>query len=137
MVLYRAGRNSPVVEALLEAMEERQAGGRAGRVARAVDEESNIEWARALENVGVHVVYGLLGLKVHCKVTMVVRKEGDAIQRYVHLGTGNYNALTAHLYTDIGMFTCDEAIARRCYGSVQLSHRIFRQDRLRKLMVAL
>ena len=75
------------------------------------DEESNIEWAKALENAGVHVVYGLVGLKVHSKVAMVVRREGDAIRRYVHLATGNYNAVTAHLYTDIGMFTCDREIA--------------------------
>ena len=74
------------------------------------DEESNIEWARAMERQGVHVVYGLLGLKVHSKVALVVRKEGDSIQRFVHLGTGNYNAVTAHLYTDIGLFTTDEEI---------------------------
>jgi polyphosphate kinase len=75
------------------------------------DEESNIEWARALEAEGVHVVYGLLGLKIHCKVAMVVRREGDRIARYVHLSTGNYNAVTAHLYTDIGMFTASEEVA--------------------------
>jgi polyphosphate kinase len=75
------------------------------------DEESNIEWARALEREGVHVVYGLLGLKIHCKVAMVVRREGDSIQRYVHLATGNYNAVTAHMYTDVGILTCDERIA--------------------------
>ena len=69
------------------------------------DEESNIEWARALERAGVHVVYGLIGLKIHCKVALVVRREQDRIARYVHLSTGNYNAVTAHLYTDIGLFT--------------------------------
>jgi polyphosphate kinase len=78
------------------------------------DEESNIEWARALEHEGAHVVYGLLGLKVHCKTALVVRREGDAIRRYMHLSTGNYNALTAQLYTDIGMFTSDEAIGADC-----------------------
>jgi polyphosphate kinase len=88
MVLYRIGRNSPVVEALLEA----------------------IEWARALEKEGVHVVYGLLGLKTHCKLLMVVRREAGAIRRYIHLATGNYNVVTAHLYTDIGMLTCDEEL---------------------------
>ena len=75
------------------------------------DEESNIEWARALEAEGVHVVYGLVGLKIHCKVAMVVRREGDRIARYVHLSTGNYNAVTAHLYTDLGMFTASEEVA--------------------------
>src|SRR5579883_928612 len=110
MTLYRVGRNSPVVNALLEAMEwDKQVASVVELKAR-FDEESNIEWARALERQGVHVVYGLLGLKVHSKVALVVRKEGDSIQRYVHLGTGNYNAVTAHLYTDIGLFTSDEEI---------------------------
>ena len=110
MTLYRVGRNSPVVNALLEAMEwDKQVASVVELKAR-FDEESNIEWARALERQGVHVVYGLLGLKVHSKVALVVRKEGDSIQRFVHLGTGNYNAVTAHLYTDIGLFTTDEEI---------------------------
>jgi polyphosphate kinase len=72
------------------------------------DEESNIHWARQLEKVGVHVVYGLLGLKIHSKVAMVVRREGDSIRRYLHLATGNYNPVTAQHYTDIGIFTSDE-----------------------------
>ena len=110
MTLYRVGRNSPVVNALLEAMEwDKQVASVVELKAR-FDEESNIEWARALERQGVHVVYGLLGLKVHSKVALVVRKEGDSIQRFVHLATGNYNAVTAHLYTDIGLFTTDEEI---------------------------
>jgi polyphosphate kinase len=75
------------------------------------DEESNIEWAKALEAEGVHVVYGLIGLKIHCKISLVVRREGERIARYVHLSTGNYNAVTAHLYTDIGMFTASEEVA--------------------------
>ena len=74
------------------------------------DEESNIGWARKLEREGVHVIYGLLGLKTHSKVALVVRKEGDGIRRYLHLATGNYNAVTAGLYEDIGMFTCDDEI---------------------------
>jgi polyphosphate kinase len=109
--LYRVGRNSPVVDALLEAIEEDKQVAVLVELKARFDEESNIEWARALESAGVHVVYGLLGLKIHCKVALVVRREGDRMMRYVHLSTGNYNAVTAHLYTDIGMFTSDEAIA--------------------------
>jgi polyphosphate kinase len=109
--LYRVGRNSPVVEALLEAAREDKQVAVLVELKARFDEESNIEWARALESEGVHVVYGLVGLKIHSKVTMVVRREGGRIVRYVHLSTGNYNAVTAHLYTDIGMFTANEQIA--------------------------
>jgi polyphosphate kinase len=111
MVLYRVGRNAPVVEALLEAMEEGKQVAVLVELKARFDEESNIEWAKALENEGVHVVYGLLGLKIHCKIAMIVRREGESIRRYVHLATGNYNAVTAHIYTDIGMFTANEDIA--------------------------
>jgi polyphosphate kinase len=114
ITLYRVGRNSPVVEALLDAAREGKQVAALVELKARFDEESNIEWARALEHEGVHVVYGLLGLKVHCKTALVVRREGDAIRRYVHLSTGNYNSVTAQLYTDIGMFTCDEAIGADC-----------------------
>ena len=109
--LYRVGRNSPVVEALLEAAREDKQVAVLVELKARFDEESNIEWARALESEGVHVVYGLVGLKIHSKVTMVVRREGDRIVRYVHLSTGNYNAITAHFYTDLGLFTANEQIA--------------------------
>lgn len=110
MTLYRVGRHSPVVEALLEAAEEEKQVAAMVELKARFDEESNIEWAKAMEHQGVHVVYGLMGLKVHSKVTLVVRQEGDEIRRYVHLGTGNYNPVTAHLYTDFGLFTADEEI---------------------------
>ena len=109
--LYRVGRNSPIVAALLEAVEEEKQVAVLVELKARFDEESNIEWARALESEGVHVVYGLIGLKIHCKVALVVRREGDHIARYVHLSTGNYNAVTAHLYTDIGLFTDSEDVA--------------------------
>src|SRR5262249_42619959 len=75
------------------------------------DEESNIEWARKLEDAGVHVIYGIVGMKVHSKIALVVRREGDSIRRYVHLGTGNYNTSTARLYTDLGLLTSNDLIA--------------------------
>ena len=110
MTLYRVGKNSPVVEALLEAMANGKQVAVLVELKARFDEESNIEWAKALEHEGVHVVYGLLGLKVHSKVALVIRKEGDTLRRYVHLSTGNYNPVTAHLYSDLGIFTCDEDI---------------------------
>jgi polyphosphate kinase len=109
--VYRVGQNAPVVEALLEATERGKQVAVMVELKARFDEESNISWARMLEQEGVHVVYGLMGFKVHCKVAMVVRKEGDGIRRYLHLGTGNYNAVTSLIYEDIGLFTCDEVIA--------------------------
>lgn len=109
--VYRVGQNAPVVEALLDATERGKQVAVLVELKARFDEESNIGWARMLEQEGVHVVYGLVGLKVHCKVIMVVRKEGDGIRRYLHLGTGNYNAVTSLVYEDIGLFTCDEDMA--------------------------
>ena len=109
--VYRVGQNAPVVELLLEATERGKQVAVLVELKARFDEESNIGWARMLEQEGVHVVYGLVGLKVHCKVIMVVRKEGEGIRRYVHLSTGNYNAVTSLIYEDLGLFTCDEAIA--------------------------
>ncbi|MGA2641554.1 MAG: polyphosphate kinase 1, partial [Spirochaetia bacterium] len=108
--LYRVGQNSPVVNALLEAVRRGKQVAVLVELKARFDEESNIEWARALESEGVHVVYGLLGLKTHSKIALVIRQESDRIRRYVHLSTGNYNAVTAHHYTDLGLFTCDEAV---------------------------
>ncbi len=108
MTLYRVGKNSPVVQALLDARENGKQVTVLVELKARFDEERNIEWARALEDEGVHVVYGLLGLKTHSKVALIVRREGERIRRYVHLSTGNYNHVTAQLYTDLGLLTCDE-----------------------------
>ncbi len=109
--LYRVGRNAPVVSALLEARREygKEVAVLVELKAR-FDEESNIGWAKALEAEGVHVIYGLLGLKTHSKIALVVRREGDTMRRYLHLGTGNYNVVTATIYEDFGLFTADEAL---------------------------
>jgi polyphosphate kinase len=109
--LYRVGKNSPVVNTLLEASRDygKQVAVLVELKAR-FDEESNIGWARLLEQEGVHVTYGLLGFKTHSKIALVVRKEGEHIRRYLHLGTGNYNHITAQLYEDLGLLTCDEEI---------------------------
>ena len=136
ITLYRVGRNAPVVEALLEAVEnEKQVAALVELKAR-FDEESNIEWARALEREGVHVVYGLQGLKVHCKAALVVRQEGNLIRRYVHVSTGNYNSVTSQLYTDIGMFTCDEAIGADCTDLFNYLTGYSAKAEYRKLFVA-
>jgi polyphosphate kinase len=108
--LYRVGRNSPVVEALLEAATNGKQVAVLVELKARFDEESNIGWAKRLEAEGVHVVYGLLGLKTHSKIALVVRQEGDGVRRYIHLATGNYNGITAQVYTDLGLFTCDEDI---------------------------
>jgi polyphosphate kinase len=108
MTLYRVGRNSPVIAELLSGIKEEKQVAALVELKARFDEGSNIEWAKALENEGGHVVYGLPGFKVHAKAALIVRNEGDQIRRYVHLGTGNYNPTTAHLYTDIGLLTADE-----------------------------
>lgn len=136
MTLYRVGRNSPVVEALLEAIEEGKQVAVLLELKARFDEESNIEWARALERQGVHVVYGLLGLKIHSKIALVVRREGAVMRRYMHLGTGNYNAVTAHLYTDLGLFTCDEQIGEDATDLFNYLTGYSAKSDYRKLLVA-
>ena len=108
--LYRVGRNSPVVKALMEARKNGKQVTAMIELKARFDEEQNITWAKALEEAGVHVVYGLVGYKIHAKLCMVLRKENNGIKRYVHIGTGNYNPSTAKIYTDMGIFTCNDEI---------------------------
>ena len=134
--LYRVGPNAPVVEALLEAAERGKQVAVLVELKARFDEESNISWARALEEVGVHVVYGLVGLKTHCKVTMVVRQEGEGIRRYLHLATGNYNANTSRVYEDIGIFTCDESMGADATDLFNYLTGYSTKQEYRKLLVA-
>ncbi|HEX9050035.1 MAG TPA: polyphosphate kinase 1 [Anaeromyxobacter sp.] len=134
--LYRVGRNSPVVQALLEAVQNQKQVAVLVELKARFDEESNIGWARALEAEGVHVIYGLLGYKTHSKIALVVRREGDRLARYVHLATGNYNAVTAGLYTDLGFFTCDPDIGEDATHLFNYLTGYSRERDYRKLLVA-
>lgn len=112
VTLYRVGKNSPIVRALMDARDNDKQVAALVELKARFDEENNLEWARALEHKGVHVTYGVedLAVKTHAKVALVVRREGDIVRRYVHLATGNYNASTARMYTDVGLFTCNAEI---------------------------
>ena len=134
--LYRVGSNSPVVDMLLEAVENGKQVAVLVELKARFDEENNIEWARELEREGVHVVYGLVGLKTHAKAAMVVRKEEDGLRCYVHLGTGNYNATTARIYEDLCLFTCRPDIGADVTDLFNLLTGYSRQHSYRKLLVA-
>lgn len=134
--LYRVGSNSPVVRALIEAAEAGKQVAVLVELKARFDEENNIKWARELEQVGAHVVYGLLGLKTHAKMTLVVRREQSGIKRYVHLATGNYNATTSRMYTDMGFFTTDKDICSDVTEVFNFLTGYSKQTQFRKLFVA-
>jgi polyphosphate kinase len=112
--LYRVGPDSPIVSALIQAAERGKQVAVLVELKARFDEENNILWARKLERVGAHVIYGVVGLKTHAKLALVLRQEGNAIRRYIHLGTGNYNPTTARIYTDVGLLTSNEDFGRDC-----------------------
>jgi polyphosphate kinase len=134
--LYRVGANSPVVDALLRARENDKQVAVLVEVKARFDEENNIGWVRQLERTGVHVVYGVAGLKTHCKVSLIVRRERDGIRRYVHLSTGNYNPTTARVYADIGLLTSAPEIADDASDLFNALTGISRKNDYRKLLVA-
>jgi polyphosphate kinase len=134
--LYRVGKNPPAVDALLEAAENGKQVAVLVELKARFDEESNIGWARTLEKEGVHVVYGLLGLKTHSKIALIIRKEGDGIRRYLHMATGNYNAITAQVYEDIGIFTIDEDMGADATDLFNYLTGYSSKNEYRKLLVA-
>lgn len=134
--LYRTGHNSPIPQALIEASEQGKQVTAIIELKARFDEENNIEWAQRLEEAGVHVVYGLMGLKTHCKLALVVRREDDTMRRYVHIATGNYNPDTSRAYTDFGLFTADEEIGADASELFNYLTGYSRQKEYRRLMVA-
>ncbi|MHB9133681.1 MAG: polyphosphate kinase 1 [Armatimonadota bacterium] len=136
LALYRAGPNSPIVSALMDARENGKQVAVLVELKARFDEENNIAWARALEHAGVHVVYGLLGLKTHAKMCLVVRREQDGIVRYVHMSTGNYNSQTSRIYTDIGLFTCNPEIGADVSDLFNALTGYSRKEEYQKLLVA-
>jgi polyphosphate kinase len=134
--LYRVGPNSPVVEALRQARENGKQVSVMVELKARFDEENNIVWARALEEVGVHVVYGLMGLKTHAKMCLVVRREPDGLRQYVHIGTGNYNPVTARIYTDLGYLTSNPEVTTDVANLFNAITGYSRKEEYRALLVA-
>jgi len=133
MTLYRTGEGSTFMQHLVRAAESRKQVVCMVELKARFDEERNIQLANTLEKAGVHVVYGVVGLKTHSKTALVVRQDPDGIRCYVHIGTGNYHSQTAKLYTDFGLFTCDPQITKRRRGAVSLSDRRSLKRDYRKL----
>ncbi len=136
MTLYRTSGDSPIVNALISAAENGKQVAALVELKARFDEENNILWARKLERAGVHVVYGLVGLKTHTKIAMVVRREQERIRRYVHIGTGNYNPKTARIYTDLGLLSCRENLGADLTDLFNYLTGYSRQQSYRKLLVS-
>ncbi|MDB9315337.1 polyphosphate kinase 1 [Spirulina sp. CS-785/01] len=136
MTLYRTSGDSPIVHALISAAENGKQVVALVELKARFDEENNIQWARKLEQAGVHVVYGLVGLKTHTKITLVVRQEDEQIRRYVHIGTGNYNPKTARLYTDLGVLSCRQDLGADLTDLFNFLTGYSRQRSYRKLLVS-
>jgi polyphosphate kinase len=136
MCLYRTGPDSPIPPALIRASEQGKQVTALIELKARFDEEHNIEWARKLDQAGVHVVYGILGLKTHGKLTLIVRREDDLLRRYVHIASGNYNPTTSCTYTDVGLFTADEQIGADATELFNYLTGCSRQAGYRKLLVA-
>jgi polyphosphate kinase len=134
--LYRTSGDSPVVEALIDAAEAGKQVVVLVEIKARFDEQANIKWAKALERAGCHVVYGVVGLKTHCKTALVVRQEGGSIRRYCHIGTGNYNPKTARMYEDIGLFTADPEVGADLTDLFNVLTGYSRQTEYRSLLVA-
>jgi polyphosphate kinase len=134
--LYRTGKDSPIPQLLIEASQSGKQVTALIELKARFDEENNIEWAKQLEESGVYVVYGLVGLKTHCKLTLVVRNEGDILRQYGHIATGNYNPVTSCFYTDIGLFTVDEEIGADAVDLFNYLTGFSRQKEYRRLMVS-
>ncbi len=136
MTLYRTSGDSPIIKALIAAAEARKQVAVLVELKARFDEENNIIWARKLEDAGVHIVYGLVGLKTHTKIFLAVRREGKEIRRYVHIGTGNYNSKTAKLYTDLGLMSCREELGEDLSDLFNFLTGYSQQQTFRKLLIA-